>query len=221
MTVRKRLRRLALTTSLLFLLATTVGWIRGHWATDHLDYLSVLGNGNNVPMRQVGVTLYRGSVEFSWYEMTLGTLSPVAAGKFQKDVRARAGLLRRSTQPSRHQYRPSRLYSAQYGAAQWGFGWQSVVADSYSHFYFDQGEGARRAQIENLSGYSIALPWWLLALLFSLAPARALWKWARTRRHSPQACQSCGYDLRATPDPKGPLLKICPECGQPAPIAYV
>jgi hypothetical protein len=61
---------------------------------------------------------------------------------------------------------------------------------------------------------TLALPWWFLTLLFALAPGRALWSWGRTRRRPPYACIACGYDLRATADPAGPLLATCPECGR-------
>jgi len=30
-----------------------------------------------------------------------------------------------------------------------------------------------------------------------------------------QACPVCHYDLRSTPDPAGPALATCPECGYP------
>jgi hypothetical protein len=38
----------------------------------------------------------------------------------------------------------------------------------------------------------------------------------RVRRLPPGACRQCGYDLRATPDPRGPFLAVCPECGETA-----
>ena len=55
-----------------------------------------------------------------------------------------------------------------------------------------------------------------LMLLYLLGTAgwragRLLW----TRRSNARMgrCRVCGYDLRATPDPEGPLLDRCPECG--------
>jgi len=32
-------------------------------------------------------------------------------------------------------------------------------------------------------------------------------------------CPHCGYDLRATPDPLGPVLPTCPECGHKTPTS--
>jgi len=43
----------------------------------------------------------------------------------------------------------------------------------------------------------------------------AIYRWRhKLRGRAIGLCANCGYDLRATPDPKGPLLPICPECGR-------
>lgn len=53
----------------------------------------------------------------------------------------------------------------------------------------------------------IYIPFWSLALLFTIAPALRLRTLLRhSRRKTKGQCQSCGYDLRATPHQ-------CPECG--------
>ena len=67
-----------------------------------------------------------------------------------------------------------------------------------------------------LSGTTILLPAWFLALLFALLPALRLRRYFLDRqRNRPGFCRQCGYDLRATP------LR-CPECGMvvdPSPVA--
>jgi hypothetical protein len=52
----------------------------------------------------------------------------------------------------------------------------------------------------------IKCPLWALTLLASIFPARVIFRFLRKRAANPNACASCGYDLRATP------LR-CPECG--------
>lgn len=60
----------------------------------------------------------------------------------------------------------------------------------------------------------LAVPYWLLCVLFSIIPAAVL---IRRRRHRGRVavghCAKCGYDLRATPD-------RCPECGTSALTAH-
>jgi hypothetical protein len=63
-------------------------------------------------------------------------------------------------------------------------------------------------------------PYWALIPLFlsaGLPAVRGAVAWRRrVRRAAAGRCPSCGYDLRATPQPGGPLLPRCPECGAAA-----
>jgi hypothetical protein len=61
-----------------------------------------------------------------------------------------------------------------------------------------------------VSYWAVVLPLWLPTLLFAVLPT----VWCLRRRRAPaapNACQACGYDLRATPD-------RCPECGTIPPV---
>jgi hypothetical protein len=54
---------------------------------------------------------------------------------------------------------------------------------------------------------AIWFPHWFCVLLFSILPSLQVRKMLRTRRdHRSGCCNTCGYDLRATPNQ-------CPECG--------
>ena len=54
---------------------------------------------------------------------------------------------------------------------------------------------------------TVAIPYWAIALLFSVMPTKYLIvRVKRLRRERKNCCPMCGYDLRATSD-------RCPECG--------
>jgi hypothetical protein len=65
--------------------------------------------------------------------------------------------------------------------------------------------------------FGIALPYWFMCLLAAPLPLAWLNRQRRRRRAARRteagACATCGYDLRATPDPAGARLAVCPECG--------
>ena len=53
---------------------------------------------------------------------------------------------------------------------------------------------------------SVAVPDWVLLLIFALPPLLRSRRLLSIRRYGPGLCRACGYDLRATPE-------RCPECG--------
>jgi len=67
-------------------------------------------------------------------------------------------------------------------------------------------------------------PCWLIALLLALWPLASIALLIRRRRKRRRlarvgCCLHCGYDLRATAEPNGPLLARCPECGAESAVA--
>jgi hypothetical protein len=72
--------------------------------------------------------------------------------------------------------------------------------------------------------HALYLPCWLLALAAGAWPAGSAALFVRRRRRLRRlardgCCRRCGYDCRATPDPAGPRLPACPECGAAAAAA--
>jgi len=65
---------------------------------------------------------------------------------------------------------------------------------------------------------ALAVPYWFCCLLATPLPLAWTVRYRRRRRIVRRAlagqCVGCGYDLRATPDPTGARLAVCPECGE-------
>lgn len=57
----------------------------------------------------------------------------------------------------------------------------------------------------------LLLPFWFYVAVGRFRRARA------ARRLARGLCPTCAYDLRASPEPGGPLLDRCPECGTATP----
>lgn len=66
-----------------------------------------------------------------------------------------------------------------------------------------------------LDAYTLAFPMWMLAALFAVWPVGFVTvRFLRKKRRAWNLGPACGYDLRTTPDPAGPRLARCPECGR-------
>jgi hypothetical protein len=58
------------------------------------------------------------------------------------------------------------------------------------------------------TSYALSIRYWIVVIAASIIPSFWIRQWRKRRRHRRIGlCQSCGYDLRATPG-------RCPECGR-------
>jgi hypothetical protein len=95
-------------------------------------------------------------------------------------------------------YREGLLMDAAIGSGGFALAWTDGVRDTHT-FPFSN-------ITRPFGGAVLVVPTWLLVLLWSVPLPVVLLRWFRRRRHPVGHCQTCGYDLRATPD-------RCPECG--------
>ena len=83
--------------------------------------------------------------------------------------------------------------------------WRSSVRNRHG-FGFMRESGTITTGSPDI-GWSFMVPFWFPSLIWAVAPLHWLYRRRLTHRLSGKTlCQSCGYDLRATPD-------RCPECG--------
>jgi len=81
----------------------------------------------------------------------------------------------------------------------WDVQWSTAQRSPYTH------EIAAALLSENVPGFAIAVPLWVVLALLGL-PTGYLWL---SRPVDPYACTTCGYNLT------GNVSGICPECGTP------
>jgi hypothetical protein len=83
---------------------------------------------------------------------------------------------------------------------------QAAADAGWSQFGFRRFRGSAAGGSVNWSIFTA--PWWAIhtAAASPLLLIVVLRLFARNRRDSLNACRTCGYDVRATPD-------RCPECG--------
>jgi hypothetical protein len=182
--------------TLLLLLAVTTLWVRGYGMLDMASRARTRrleGGGASYSSAQVISNQGRILIDVGW-----GTAAPdsTVVGTMLDDANTTGGqprtLFQRIEQTKTSQ--PIRLEDIS-NASGWGpVRWWRI---------------AKHNPLAGLTrdGWFVQIHHWLLAVILAIAPALALWQFARRhRRMRVGLCANCGYDLRATPG-------RCPECG--------
>jgi hypothetical protein len=192
---------LAALSALLFL-TTIVFWVRGQWHYDTLRYLRILAV-NDPP---AGYRDELGRWRVPW-------VSHDAHGR-RIYVSSAAGCVQLSVTEGGADTLDRRWQYRHHG--------DTEVAEASNRGFFSDPVGwgfpGFRVRTDSSTSFQARAKCWLLACLTAAVPVwragRFLARRRRLRRLALDGhCRRCGYDLRATPDPAGPRLPACPECG--------
>jgi hypothetical protein len=113
----------------------------------------------------------------------------------------------------------SEIQSLPHSPGQWKWHFGKISRGTQRSYGFGI-ERARFFHLGNLDAVdALTVPLRPLSLLLAIAPALVLFVRRRrraARRAKTRACAHGDYDLRATPEPNGARLPLCPGCGAPA-----
>lgn len=185
--MRRKLFTIAAAVSLLICSATALLWVRSYWGTDYLQR-TVAG-----PADSMSITNGFRGIEWTSGEVRLfrGESTSYPRGAYVEPV---AGAPR----------------------SYWGWGrlgrghvfWETPAPRSFwDRLGFYSTQTGLDMSFATESKEWVAFPAWLPVLAFLVLPAAWVVRLSRARRRaSAGLCESCGYDLRGTPE-------RCPECG--------
>jgi hypothetical protein len=194
--MKRRLFNLLAAVSLVLCVATAVLWVRSHLVCDHLVFLP-----------QAGGTLVSRSLRGELIgQRHHAPLNPQQAAMVRTYFsRPAAGLVwaARHTLPGE----PGVRFDWEFmGFAAFSTAGGTPVPNAPSHAV--QSPSGQLVMAQWSAQTEVSIPHWSLGVLFAVLPSVALCRLRmRRRRRASGRCESCGYDLRATPD-------RCPECGE-------
>jgi hypothetical protein len=163
--------------------ATMVMWVRSYWASDQLTFESnkVVSNQTRMTSFQLFSTRDELLLQFG---KGVGRANPSAAISWLKHTSGPVFRMRMQLEELTFLHRSGFRFSS--GKSDNGF--VNGVWASWSW------------------GFLLSMPYWFLALVFLVLPARRFVGALSRRPLYGNLCAKCHYDLRATPD-------RCPECG--------
>lgn len=200
-------RRILTGLSAIFLLASTVGWVRSQRAADRFTITRVEPAGADTRRMTWGLVGWRSRAGFFRDVAVIQVAPPERLDVLRADLASDPILAHQATEP----WTPDKPPGARGGGG--FYAWKTASpAPQPSIDVMTVVHG--RAYPITRRATNLTLPWWFLTITFAILPIRAVRRWRAAHIRPPHACPTCGYDLRATPSAEGPLLPTCPECGR-------
>ncbi len=218
------LRRVLTALSLLLMVGVCGVWVRGYWSRDIFTLERESRDEREWRWSECGVQWGRGELGFGMLRSQTDAEQVRRFGiKFGSEYRILRS--RDDPVPVRPHWIPFiNLYSRIDYYWSWSYAGIGIQREYRSGPVQTSGllDGQEVTMMGLNQSYLLSLPCYLPALLFALLPSQRLYVTIRRRRKARRAargaqqglCPHCHYDLRATPDPTGPRLSVCPECGR-------
>ena len=179
------LLRSAIVLSLLLTIASSFFWIRSYWTCDWLTYCRTRQGPYQYPIHRSAML-----------RSTDGHIV-IAVGPYSWEAINPAAL----SIPEGFNWSRRQTY---HGWEEWN---NHIV---WHRFGFQYINSRKNWPIGPVAVRGVQFPYWSATIAFALAPLLALSSYLRHRnRRTSNACPTCGYDMRATP-------QRCPECGTPS-----
>jgi len=183
--------------SLLVCVATVVVWVRSYWTADEWNYMVRRRLAASTDQVDRSIAVEAGRLTLLYSRIHYGDAWMATIGF--PHVEAGSAFFHTSGKPT--------------PMAENASGPDVVLIRRFLGFEYGMHNPTPRT-LDLAQAKWISVPLWLVVLCTGL-PLVRVWRRRRWMRRAAELglCPSCGYDLRATADPDGPLLARCPECG--------